>query len=113
MTTLTDLDLLRAARALIADPERWTTVCFARNGSGNAVSIYAKTAKQWCAIGAVRKVAGRNRISDGDRAALRLRDLAQEQGISTVTAVNDGCGHRAVLSLYDEAIRRLEQGGAA
>ena len=49
--TYTTLDILKAARATLANPENWTKGCYARDAAGNMCKPYSPNAVKWCAIG--------------------------------------------------------------
>lgn len=53
-------ETLRAARAVIAEPEHWTKGAFARpsKSSSKEVPVTNPEAGAWCALGALRKVDG-------------------------------------------------------
>ena len=52
---MTTIELLKAARALIAEPEHWTTVLPARNGHGYGTEVLGSDTVAWCAVGALAK----------------------------------------------------------
>lgn len=95
-------DVLVKARALIADPQRWTTGELARDNNGRGVDPLATTACKWCLEGAVE------RASDGERrpavsAYSMLVDLVPESCLAP-HEFNDYTTHAAVLALFDRAI---------
>jgi hypothetical protein len=49
------VDVLRRARALIADPARWTEGRLARDAAGRSVKPNDPRATQWCVVGAIKK----------------------------------------------------------
>ena len=93
----TEADKLRAARALIEDPEQWCQGAFARDKAGNHTFSSASDAVQWCALGACTKVG-----VDGYL-------LQRVSGQSTAEDINDHDGHEAVMLLFDRAISLAEQ----
>src|SRR6516165_5437102 len=46
---MTTIEPLKAARALIAEPEHWTTVLPARNGHGYGTEVLGSDTVAWCA----------------------------------------------------------------
>jgi hypothetical protein len=96
------LDVLKAARALISDPARWTQGAYARDEQGNEVDIYDAEACAWCALGAITLV---SIDMPGSRA---WRELMATTAIP-VSDFNDNSDHAAVLGLYDRTIARLER----
>jgi hypothetical protein len=85
--------LLRDARALIADSDDWTQ------------RIYRSFRGRRCAVGALRAAA--SRLEDPSLAwsahALLIR-IARARGFTNVEAMNDRSSHAAVLRAFDEAI---------
>lgn len=104
--TLTPLTILTNARALIANPENWTTDFYARDASGNEVDANSNAAVCFCALGAITRVIPEDCYSCE---TVRLLELAA--GNSWVQFVNDRDGHAAVLAMYDRAIARLTTEG--
>ncbi len=50
------VQVLKEARALIADPARWTTGCFAVDAAGEPIGPRDDGACRWCALGAIAAV---------------------------------------------------------
>jgi hypothetical protein len=124
MTTLTTLEILTQARALLVDPARWTQHALARDANGDDKPIshpysdnpywdgicgYDTTACSWCALGALEKVTNESLNTASNTVphpALRALHRAAEQLYSLGTPeVNDTLGHDAVLAVYDLAIK--------
>jgi hypothetical protein len=97
---------LRAARALIEDPKRWTKGEEARNADGDPIHPSKPEAVCWCALGATIRVGGNRADLRTLTMACALRD-AEPSGFGVVD-VNDRDGHAAVLALYDRAIAKEE-----
>jgi hypothetical protein len=114
-------ETLTAARAIIADPAKWTQGTHARDASGNPVRIDSKSATCFCADGALALAAGVALEGDGawageidhyDDAAKLLRSAAEQfTGQFTFVAVNDGdlklsgkTPHEAILAVFDRSI---------
>lgn len=101
--------LVQQARELIADPLRWTTRTLARDANGLRVSPCSSVACQWCADGALRKVAQFGSDVERDKLYYDVRDWLdglewQQFGVATLPGLNDRLGHTAVLQLFDAAI---------
>jgi hypothetical protein len=112
--------LLVRARARIADPRRWTTGVFALDLAERRVSPWNPLAVRWCAVGALKVEAAaglelgrtggeyrrllRGAMERLRRALPRPRRVDDAEG--DVMGFNDERGHAAVLTLFDEAIRR-------
>jgi hypothetical protein len=103
---------LRAGRALIADPQHWTTGALAKDDRGRHVSPFDKDAVCWCSIGALKKVTPSNLIFDLSMDSLRIaiKDLSLwpnntcPLSCPTVDKANDGLPHQEVLRMWDRAI---------
>jgi hypothetical protein len=104
----------RAARALIAHPDRWTTRSYARTAIGTKCAPDDPLAARWCALGArhLASEAVDPEVSDAVESALRraAHELWADGGPATV---NDRHGHAAVLKMWDRAIELLEREAAA
>ena len=57
MTTTVQKQVLINARALIADPQQWTSDTLARTTSGYHVDWHDHSATKWCAMGAIYRAA--------------------------------------------------------
>ncbi len=103
------VEILRQARALIADKSRWTRHVTARDETGNAVASLNPSAVCWCAEGATIKCAG-----DVNRAQpiIGILDRTSHSMFGRCVAqINDGMklapgftAHEQVLSVFDRAI---------
>jgi len=104
------IDLLREARALISDPDKWTQGTLARNAYGSEVAHYSPDACKWCAVGAISRVAASNNASyETEMSAYSA--LVQASRIlfdsDAVGEVNDTHTHADVLALFDRAIELI------
>jgi hypothetical protein len=104
----TAVTVARAARALIEDPDRWTTGNYAQTAGGRECTPDDLRAVRWCAVGALRACAADD---DDVRGAIgrALCCAANDLGYRRAATLNDAQGHAAVLAMYDRAIRLLEQ----
>lgn len=102
------LTILKKARALLDNPAKWCQGAFARAKNGNHIGPETKGAVQWCAVGAVRKVAG-GPSADSIHEALHELN-ASIRGGDSIMVYNDGENrkHAQVLKVFDRAIERLE-----
>ena len=92
------LEILKAARKLLADPAHWTQRVYARDKNESEVRPWSKEACQFCALGAVFKFIGTDDFEHPATQALYQKAVS-------ITIVNDVKGHDAVLQLFDEVIR--------
>lgn len=97
------VELLKAARAKIADPANWTTEVLAKDTKGEQVDFSHPSACQWCGLGALFAVDGLYTGSAAD-----LYHAAQVLYKKSPASVNDQLGHSAVLAIYDYAIAKAE-----
>jgi hypothetical protein len=104
----TEIAIIRRAREIISDPEKWTQHAGAREASGFEVVPHSTVACRWCAWGAIQKAAreivGQGIYVHSLRAAARLDTNIVQSGLHPLFAVNDQQGHAAVLSLFDKAL---------
>ena len=109
MPEQTVLEVLKAARALIADPERWTQAAFARTEQGKVVKPWSPSASCWCATGALWKVVGatEERLFADAKDALYFGTYQRH-----IAEANDDNDHAYIIRRFDKAIARLEQTNA-
>jgi hypothetical protein len=96
---MSPVEILKAARELIAKPERWTRGYVARAGAVPLTSAMDVGATCWCAMGAVDKSAG-----GPDFSAPALDLLYPMLPGCGIAEFNDSHDHAEVLSLFDRAI---------
>lgn len=105
--------VLISARALIADPARWTTGALARDADGSQVEWNGQSASKWCATGAIYRavydlVAGAKeaeRIGNDIAESFRPSHWPRKGGLSFI---NDGLGHVAVLAVLSRAVQAAD-----
>jgi hypothetical protein len=97
-------ELLRAAKALIAEPDNWTQSHFARTADGTPVDVIDPAACKFCAVGAIERAAVSNGGSRVDYAQALGRLATVCDG--NVAAFNDHIHriHPEVLGAFDAAI---------
>jgi hypothetical protein len=93
---VTELEQLKATRALISDEAHFTKGYLARNHLGCECDPNNSTARSWCVVGA---------WIHATRAG--ASDLDTLLGTVDPTLINDTYGHKAVLKMLDRAIERL------
>jgi len=106
--SMTTLEILKAARELLAVPERWCQGVSAKDKAGVFVDRKRDTAHSFCIVGAI----GRSSI-DYDSFDLACDHLRSVQPmVSSLANWNDAPGrtHAEVSARFDEAIARLEGG---
>ena len=99
------LDVLKKARKLVSDREKWTVGAAARMVSGHVCGPTSGFATSFCALGAVACVARDD--DDAEFAAVQL--LRKFAAPMTVAQTNDAGDHKAVLALFDRAIAYAEK----
>lgn len=118
MAEKSTVEVLREARELISDPERWTWGYFAYDAKGNMVEAREISAVCWCASGAILKV------TVGGKGALAEATGCLRKVVANgdIVALNDGpqppltkgrpryapARHRKVLAAFDRAIALAE-----
>lgn len=104
---MTPAEQLRAAKALIDTPEKWTREAFARNAIGE--SCRPSEATCFCIVGALDNVDHDNPEYD-DRAEEALRGLLPKGFYGSITAFNDAetTTHADIMKLFDDAIALAE-----
>lgn len=109
---MTLVETLKAARARIADPKRWTTVYCARDSRGDGLTWgFDRHAVCWCALGAAEaEIKDAAQWPHRVKLYRRLNDAAEELFGKAASEVNDDpyLGHAAVLQIYDKAIQDSE-----
>lgn len=105
------LDDLKAARALISEPERWTKGVGARDWGGNCVTSDSKSAHSFCLDGACfRTTRGNAQVARYETLSAAIQ--AQFSGIQgrTFWCWNDlaTTRHEDVLAVLDRAIAAEE-----
>jgi hypothetical protein len=106
VTERSTAEVLRAARAQIADRKRWCRGDLAQDADGGLVLPSSPDARRFCALGALSVAEGSAR---GYEAALLLNAVSG----SSIVALNDEgrwgrLAHRRVLAAYDAAIELAE-----
>lgn len=110
---MTPAEILRAAKAKIADPARWCQGEEARNEDREGTFAGAEDACQWCALGATGAVVPRTLVimCDADillnRAAVAMGYLETDE-LPPAAHLNDTTDHETVMALYDRAIELAE-----
>jgi hypothetical protein len=96
---MTPVEILKAARELIAKPERWTRGVIARAGTLPLTSAMVPQATCWCAMGAIDKCAG------GPSFSAPALDLVYPviPGCG-LAEFNDSHDHAEVVAMLDRAI---------
>ncbi len=105
-------EVLKAARALIADEAHWCDGSNARRKDGAATLVNAPDAYSFCSAGAlIRVCCPTGEFSDDLAAAHAALDsaarwLAESANLNrrSITGINDLYGHRLVLRMFDRAI---------
>ncbi len=103
------LDLLRAARARIAQKEHWTQGAYARDRFGRLADSREAEATCWCSVGVVWSVApnGSPGAPYVPNAVDVLNAVARRRGYTNAIGLNDAATHPVVLAMYDEAIAEV------
>lgn len=115
------LHILQAARERISDPAQWTQEALARDRSGTPVSVSAKNAVCWCAIGAANAEYDATPAREDvwfSAAVDALDDAAERLGVEEyggsrpIAHLNDTRDHATILAAFDDAIAALAARGS-
>lgn len=101
------LELLKAARNLISEPEHWTQGVEARDKDGKVIISTSPEAVKWCAYGAIWKFHEEN-----EGVQIQAEELLRScipDGCPSLLKLNDCHTHEEVLAVYDRAIVKAEQ----
>ncbi len=96
--------ILKRARDLIADKNRWCRGALAKDAAGRLVDPWDPAALRRCAYGALIAAAF-DLVTDSKLARDLADTVAREiHGSSWLITTNDIGGHRAVLTLFDRLL---------
>lgn len=103
---MSKIQILKAAKALIADPANWTQGVSARGKSGRQVNVDGRAAVCFCSIGAIKRVC----IDSGnfDNYYETVRFVNKIEGGDGFVVFNDNHTHSEVMALWDRAIAAAE-----
>lgn len=104
------IEVLRAARKLVANEETWCKGSFARNSDGEPTGTRWSDAKSFCVSGAISVACDSFGLDGKSRDPLyeALRVLAHNMyGVPWLHVANDNLGRLAALSIIDAAIAEL------
>lgn len=116
---MNELEILKEARELISDKNRWCPGSLASDSAFSTVAPNDESATRWCAIGSIRKIMNSaNQDYTNDPVEAKIRSLLNKVGEEvtsdmynsciTISLINDFQGHSAVLKCFDLAIAKLE-----
>jgi len=103
------VQILKDARALIADEKNWTRGEYARNARGYWRGVLSEDSVCFCSIGAMARSAKTTprEIETCDK-ILQIFSADGLRRVSDLVDFNDGHTHAEVLALFDRAIARAE-----
>lgn len=102
-STPSAVEVLKKAKALIADPEHWCQGVMAKNDFGSEVYPDDLDACRWCAEGGMRAVQPFGTHSFTSAWDL-LKEAAAEVGYMSPVSLNDEANHPTVMKMFDRAI---------
>jgi hypothetical protein len=113
---MTPLEILKAGRAVIADPTRWTQGVWVRDAQGVSLDddVMSEAAACFCSDGALYRAVGyaasNAAPAEYGSAYHELNVTVNElEGISDIIGYNDSHTHAEVLAVWDATIARLEK----
>jgi hypothetical protein len=106
----TPLEVLKGARELLSDEDRWTQGVYARDDQCDEVGALDQDATCWCLVGALVRASGRESEDYDHEPAVKLiaRSLGG-RGEGAVAHFNDAARHPEVIAALDRAIEQAEQ----
>lgn len=113
MAERSTVEVLRAARERISDPERWTFHAFARDHESRKVAATSPAACSWCALGSLICETGGAITPIQEQCEELLNRVGSELQHLSLVGVNDRRGHTATLEMFDRAIEHAEREAAA
>lgn len=103
------LKVLKQAKALIEDKSNWTQKTYARDCNGDSVPAINSEAVCFCSVGAIANVTYQSAsLAKHLQAETYVDNCALDLYGMTMVHVNDQLGHRAVMNMFDEAIKQAE-----
>ena len=109
----TKLDILTAARELLAHGDRWTKERAAERADGLSTDVHARDAIRFCAVGALYRVSDisengpYNDAQEAIASVLRAQSLTlSDDPFSAIVSWNDADDrtHADVIAIFDAAI---------
>lgn len=107
----TVLSTLKKALRLISRKESWHQGSYAGDKDGFECSLESKSAKRFCALGAVARQCEGGYVSNlfDDTVDELLIDLRKTGSMCGVATYNDSHTHNDVVKLFEKTIKRLEK----
>ncbi len=104
---MTNLEILKGAKALIDTSEKWTKGTNARNAAGNPVDAEDSGATCRCALGAIKATTRTDYFEVLDLLVELVPTAQRSSGSWTLTLFNDhkNTTHKMVMDLFDVAIK--------
>lgn len=104
------VQILKDARALIADEKNWTQNVMGRTSEGQHVDVHSPEASCFCVMGALLKVTGGR--SEDEFWLARREFYRGELKVESIAHFNDTHSHGEVIDLFDRVIARAESEAA-
>lgn len=102
-------EILKQAKALIADEKNWTQGAAARNEKGQIAYSLDPDATCWCSFGAVSKTTEGDLPANGLAHNQLYDTLEKEFNCTSISEYNDNHTHTEVMSFWDKAIAAAEK----
>ena len=111
MSQTIERQVYERARAIIADPNKWTVLTRARTGTrhrGEPCDALSPKAHSFCAIGALQRSAFEvtGSLDKTEPILCRIEQQLSDLAGMPLSQVNDWHGREAVLALFDKALGR-------
>lgn len=108
----TTIEILKAARDLIAKPENWTQGSYAKRSDDLETIPSDPDAVCFCSVGAIFK-AGDASFKFSETLPFEIREAFGVAKENDLVKFNDSHTHSEVLDLFSKSISKAEQGEAS
>ena len=113
MNIMMPSEILRAAKAVIENPENWTKEVYAKankeGGSNDHLLGHEEGATCWCSVGALQRVMNSELVWSLERRLGEAARALTQDNFETAVHYNDNRTHAEVMQMFDRAIEMAEE----
>lgn len=106
---MTNVEILKATKELLSDPERWTWGKYARTSSYTETSPHSPDAVCFCLLGAIAKVGNTSPLSVEQGNISHVVSNAIVPRYYHISDFNDTTDHPTLMATLDRAIASSEK----